>query len=361
MATADLPVSDDRVAACARPRRGRRPRAPRRAGGCDRARQPPLPRGERARDQRRRVRPAVPRARRARDGASRACARPTRRRSASAARPSGAFDEVRHSRPMLSLSNAFGEDELRAFDTRVRRGLGLPPAPEPAPRADATSPSSRSTGSRSACASSAAGSSRAPRAATGRPARTSPRTCARSRRSRGGSPKPSSVEARGEVFMPKARVRAHQRRARGGRPADLRQPAQQRRGLAAPDRPVGDREPEPRDVAVPADRGRRRRDQPVGGAGAAGGARAARSNPNREAGLDIDGVLAFIERWRDPRHELPYETDGVVVKVDRFDQQERLGMVARAPRWAIAYKFPPEQVETRARGHRPVRRAHRDA
>jgi DNA ligase (NAD+) len=69
-------------------------------------------------------------------------------------------------------------------------------------------------------------------------------------------------------------------------------------------------------------------------------------NPNREVGLDIDGVLAFLEQWRDERHHLPYETDGVVVKVDRFDQQARLGMVSRAPRWAIAYKFPPEQVET---------------
>ena len=69
-------------------------------------------------------------------------------------------------------------------------------------------------------------------------------------------------------------------------------------------------------------------------------------NPNHEAGLDIEGVIAFTETWRDDRHALPYETDGVVVKVDRFDQQERLGMVSRAPRWAIAYKFPPEQVET---------------
>ena len=69
-------------------------------------------------------------------------------------------------------------------------------------------------------------------------------------------------------------------------------------------------------------------------------------NPDHEAGLDIEGVIAFTERWREARHELPYETDGVVVKVDRFDQQERLGMVSRAPRWAIAYKFPPEQVET---------------
>ena len=69
-------------------------------------------------------------------------------------------------------------------------------------------------------------------------------------------------------------------------------------------------------------------------------------NPERAAGLDIDGVIAFTERWREARHALPYETDGVVVKVDAFDQQARLGMVSRAPRWAIAYKFPPEQVET---------------
>jgi DNA ligase (NAD+) len=69
-------------------------------------------------------------------------------------------------------------------------------------------------------------------------------------------------------------------------------------------------------------------------------------NPNRASSLDIEGVIAFTETWREARHELPYETDGVVVKVDRFDQQERLGMVSRAPRWAIAYKFPPEQVET---------------
>ncbi len=69
-------------------------------------------------------------------------------------------------------------------------------------------------------------------------------------------------------------------------------------------------------------------------------------NPDREADLDIEGVIAFTERWREARHDLPYETDGVVVKVDRVDQQDRLGMVSRAPRWAIAYKFPPEQVET---------------
>ena len=69
-------------------------------------------------------------------------------------------------------------------------------------------------------------------------------------------------------------------------------------------------------------------------------------NPDHDAGLDIEAVIAFTERWRDARHALPYETDGVVVKVDRYDQQARLGMVSRAPRWAIAFKFPPEQVES---------------
>ena len=69
-------------------------------------------------------------------------------------------------------------------------------------------------------------------------------------------------------------------------------------------------------------------------------------NPEHESGLDIEGVIDFTERWREARHALPYETDGVVVKVDRFDQQARLGMVSRAPRWAIAFKFPPEQVES---------------
>ncbi len=68
--------------------------------------------------------------------------------------------------------------------------------------------------------------------------------------------------------------------------------------------------------------------------------------PNRERDMDIDDVLRFLERWQEPRHHLAYETDGVVVKVDRFDLQRRLGMVSRAPRWAIAYKFPPEEVET---------------
>ncbi|WP_434036563.1 NAD-dependent DNA ligase LigA [Formosa sp. 4Alg 33] len=61
----------------------------------------------------------------------------------------------------------------------------------------------------------------------------------------------------------------------------------------------------------------------------------------------IDGVFEFIEYWDVHRHELPYETDGVVVKVNSFQHQDELGYTAKAPRWAIAYKFKAEQVSTR--------------
>ncbi|AND64839.1 DNA ligase (NAD(+)) LigA [Flavobacterium covae] len=58
-------------------------------------------------------------------------------------------------------------------------------------------------------------------------------------------------------------------------------------------------------------------------------------------------VFDFIEYWDAHRHEMPYETDGVVVKVNNLDQQEELGYTAKSPRWAIAYKFKAEQVVTK--------------
>lgn len=62
---------------------------------------------------------------------------------------------------------------------------------------------------------------------------------------------------------------------------------------------------------------------------------------------DINEIEAFIEKWDTERRNLPFDIDGVVIKVDRFDQQEALGYTAKSPRWAIAYKFKAENLSTR--------------
>jgi DNA ligase (NAD+) len=61
----------------------------------------------------------------------------------------------------------------------------------------------------------------------------------------------------------------------------------------------------------------------------------------------LNQVFQFIDFWDEHRHKLPYETDGVVVKVNQFQHQEELGYTAKSPRWAMAYKFKSEQVSTR--------------
>jgi DNA ligase (NAD+) len=277
----------------------------------------------------------------------------------------GTFDEVRHRRPMLSLSNAFSHDELRAFDTRVRRGLGLPPAPEPAPelaygaelKIDGLAITLRYERGRFVQgATRGDGTTGEDVTANLRTIRSVP---ARLR-------EPATLDARGEVYMPKAEfARINAEREDAGLPlyanprnsgaGSLRQKdatVTASRQLSTWTYQLIEEDGEAPTLSLPG---------PGAGADVDSAAPGARSqsealdrlaalgfavNPERQAGLDIEGVIAFTDTWREKRHELPYETDGVVVKVDRFDHQARLGMVSRAPRWAIAYKFPPEQVET---------------
>jgi len=264
------------------------------------------------------------------------------------AAPTGAFGEVVHGRPMLSLGNVFDEDELRAFDQRVRRGLGLPPAPASAPelryvaelKIDGLAISMRYDRGRFV-----QGATRGD-GTTGEDVTANLRTISvlpeRLRES-------VTAEIRGEVFMPKAEFeRINAEREEAGLPTY----ANPRNSGAGSLRQI--------DPRVTASRRLSSwtyqliEDGPDGRPAVSSQSEALARlealglpvNPDRAEGLDIDGVIRFLEEWRDKRHGLPYETDGVVVKVDRVDQQERLGMVARAPRWAIAYKFPPEQVET---------------
>jgi DNA ligase (NAD+) len=268
------------------------------------------------------------------------------------------FDEVRHRRPMLSLSNAFSHDELRAFDTRVRRGLGLPPAPEEAPdlryvaelKIDGLAITLHYERSRFVQgATRGDGTTGEDVTANLRTIKAVPERISA----------PASMDVRGEVFMPKAefaRINAEREEA----------------GLAlyANPRNSGAGSLRQKDPKVTASRllsawtyqlieesetaGGEAADVDSAAVGVSTQSGALERlevlgfpvNPNRDSGLDIEGVIAFTEEWLEKRHELPYETDGVVVKVDRFDQQARLGMVSRAPRWAIAYKYPPEQVES---------------
>jgi len=258
--------------------------------------------------------------------------------------PTGTFDEVRHARPMLSLANAFSHDELRAFDARVRKALGLAPAPEPAPdlryvtelKIDGLAISLRYDRGRFV-----QGATRGD-GTTGEDVTANLRTIevvpARLR-------EPATLEARGEVFMPKAEFKrintereeaglalyANPRNSGAGSLRQIDPSVTAGRKLSAWFyQLVEDGDPTPTQTAALA------RLAALGFP----------VNPEHESGLDIEGVIAFTERWREARHALPYETDGVVLKVDRVDQQARLGMVSRAPRWAIAFKFPPEQVES---------------
>ena len=280
----------------------------------------------------------------------------------------GTFDEVRHAHPMLSLANAFSHDELRAFDTRVRRGLGLPAPPEPAP--DLTYVAELKIDGLAITLYYERG--RFVQGATRGDGTTGEDVTANLRTIKNVPARvrePATLHARGEVYMPKtefARINAEREEAglplyanpRNSGAGSLRQKdasVTARRQLSTwtyqliEEPATGGSRDATADSAAAAD--------PAAVASVAPGVTAQSAaldrletlgfavNPNRAAGLDIDGVIAFTETWRDARHELPYETDGVVVKVDRFEHQARLGMVSRAPRWAIAYKFPPEQVE----------------
>ena len=69
-------------------------------------------------------------------------------------------------------------------------------------------------------------------------------------------------------------------------------------------------------------------------------------NPETKTFTTLDDVLGHCKHWEEHRHDLDYEIDGVVVKVDDVEQRARLGFTSRAPRWAIAYKFPPEERTT---------------
>ena len=255
--------------------------------------------------------------------------------------PNVQFTEVRHSSPMGSLNNAFSQAEVAAFDVRVRRLLGI--AEERSPdlryvtelKIDGLAISLRYRGGRFV-----QGATRGD-GTTGEDVTANLRTIE-------SIPKkltePVDLEVRGEVFMPKAEfARINAEREEAGLPLY----ANPRNSGAGSLRQIDPQVTASRRLAAwfyvliedgttTSQSGALARMESLGFP----------VEPNHAGDLDVAGVTTFIDHWNAPRHDLPYGTDGVVIKVDSFELQRQLGMVSRAPRWAVAYKYPPEQVET---------------
>ena len=266
--------------------------------------------------------------------------------------PSPAFAEVAHRQPMLSLDNAFDRDDLLAWADRVVRGLeGATPVFVCELKVDGVAIGVSYVDGRLERAVTRGDGQ------TGEDVTPQVRTIA-------GVPDwleppagtasedwpPALLEARGEVYYPVAEFEAmNAAREEAGHPR-FANPRNAASGALRQ-----------KDPAITAGRPLRLVCHGMGVVdGLALDSHSAFLSLLDSIGLpvagetrsvaDIDAVWAFIEEWRERRHEPSYEIDGVVVKVDDHAHQRRLGSTSKAPRWAIAFKYPPEEQQTLLRG-----------
>lgn len=260
------------------------------------------------------------------------------------AAPSDAFRSHQHRVPMLSLGNAFSFDELREFDARVKRTLGLDPDASieyvAELKIDGLAVSLTYRGRRFAVGATrgdgTAGEDVSPNLRTVR-----------------GLPlwlqdhaPEGEVEVRGEVFLSHDEFRrinaereergeaiyANPRNSAAGSLRQLDSAITAKRRLQYFAYALGYLEgPQPESQW---DLLQKLRDWGF------------LTNPHSRLCENLDAVIQFAEEWRERRHEVNYDTDGVVVKVNSFALQQELGSVSRSPRWAIAYKYPAEQART---------------
>jgi len=260
--------------------------------------------------------------------------------------PGASFGEVVHKVPMLSLDNAFTEEDLQAFDRRIHERLGaageLDYVAEPKFDGLAVTVIYRD-GLLERAATRGDGVRGEDVTANVRTIRAVPQ--------RLRAQAPALLEARGEIFMPLARFERmnEQARARGEkvfvnprnaaagslRQLDARITAA--RPLAAFFYGLGELE----GASLPERQGQllqwlRTLGLPV--------------CPDTRAVRGVSGCLAYYRNMGERRSSLPYQIDGVVYKLDRRADQERLGFLSRAPRWAIAHKFPADEALTVVKG-----------
>ena len=265
---------------------------------------------------------------------------PTRRVGSSA---ETSFEEVTHRLPMLSLDNAFSEDELRDFDRRVRDRLGEDGAIEYVcePKLDGLAVSLHyENGTLTRAATRGDGY-------TGEDITANIRTIPSVPLKLRGSGYPDLVEVRGEVYMPRAgfeklnerlaeqgeKTFVNPRNAAAGSLRQKKSTVTARRPLelCAYSMAVTDESvlPETHWDSL----------QLVRGWGF-------RINPEMRKAEGVEACLDAYNELMAKRDSLPYEIDGIVFKVNRLDLQQELGFVSRAPRWAIAHKFPAQEELT---------------
>ena len=264
--------------------------------------------------------------------------------------PSEKFRPVTHRVPMLSLSNVFSDEGLAEFDTRVHRVLGPEDVPYVCePKLDGLAVELVYVhGQLVEGATRGDGSVGEDVTANLRTIRVVPLAL---RTPRQGPAVPPRVEVRGEVFLRRADfVRLNARREQEGEPLYVNP----RNTAAGSLRQL--------DPAITASRPLSFFAYEMGGwgeeAGAAPFQRHAEKlawleavgfpvNPENRTVIGLEGVRKSYEAFLARRHSLAYEVDGMVVKVDSEDARRRLGQVSKSPRWAIAYKFPPEEARTK--------------
>lgn len=250
-------------------------------------------------------------------------------------RPAEGFASVEHMQPMLSLDNAYNDDDLRAFDERVRKGLEIEESPTYVAelKIDGLSMALTYDDGRLVRGATRGDGTR------GEDVTQNARTVRAIPLSLRGGPK-GRIEVRGEVYLPKKNfARINQEQEEAGEPlyANPRNTAAgtmrnldpalvAKRGLSAWMYQLVPQAFESHDGML--------KDLQSWGL-------PVESHWRRCEG--IGEVMAFCEEWREKRHGLAFETDGVVIKLNDPALRERLGYTSKFPRWATAFKFPAEQ------------------
>ena len=253
------------------------------------------------------------------------------------------FEPVVHEIPMLSLDNVFSEELLRAFDARVRRATGLPSVEYMAePKIDGLAISLTYRDGRLSVGATRGDGERGENVTANlRTIRSIPLVLPEGA--------PEFLTVRGEVYMRKPDfVRLNEEREERGEPV-FANPRNAAAGSLRQQDPhvTASRKldaffyylPISEQLGASTHREALERMRSLG----------FRVNDKITLCRDIERVIAFIRDIAGMRESLPYEIDGAVVKVNRFDLQKGLGFTSRSPRWATAYKYPAQQAETTVR------------